>query len=220
MDTYRTEEEQVEAIKNWWKSNGVSTITTIAVAIALVVGWRGWQDSQVENAATASSLYQNLFQIQQKLEQQATEEDFATADHLTGQLKSDYESSAYARYAALLKAKRSAEKGDMATAEAELQWALVRTEGGVLTDEDLPLRDLLQLRLAKIYLAQEKFEDAQAALKKVNAKQFKAIGQELEGDIFYAQGELDRARKSYQLAMDNADRIGSTEVLRIKMSNL
>ena len=90
----------------------------------------------------------------------------------------------------------------------------------VYFEGDLPLRDLLQLRLAKIYLAQEKFEDAQAALKKVNAKQFKAIGQELEGDIFYAQGELDRARKSYQLAMDNADRIGSTEVLRIKMSNL
>jgi len=220
VDTFRTEEEQVEAIKSWWKNNGVSTVTTIAIAIALVVGWRGWQDRQVENAAAASSLYQNVFEVDQKIEQQGSEEDYATANHLTEQLKENHEDSAYARYAVLLKAKRDAEQGDLAAAEAELQWALAHSDGGLLTEQDLPLQDLLQLRLAKVLLAQDKFDEAKIALTVVEAKQFVALAQELEGDILFAQGDKQQAKQQYQKALDNQDRTASTEVLRIKMSNL
>jgi len=224
VDTYRTEEEQVEAIKSWWKTNGTSTVMTVVVAIAIVVGWRGWQDQQVENASIASSLYQNLFVLQQTISQtgngQVSAEDLATANHLTEQLKDEYGSSAYARYAALLKAKRDAEKGDFSAAEAELDWAIEHSESGLLTDEDAPLLDLLQLRLAKVQVAQEKFDEATAILANIVSKQFVALAQELEGDIYFARGELEKARESYQVAMDNEDRPGSTEILRIKMSNL
>jgi len=220
VDTFRTEEEQVEAIKSWWKENGTNTLVTVVVAVAIVIGWRGWQDSQVEGTAAASALYQSLFQVEQQISVEPNDEDQATANHLTEQLKESHENSAYARYAALLKSKRSAESGDLDTAEAELLWALDHTDGTILSDDDLPLRDLLQLRLAKVFMAQEKFDQAQTALNEIVAKQFVAMAQEVEGDILFAQGETAKAKEQYQIAIDNQDRVGSTEVLRIKMSNL
>ena len=34
MEEYRTEEEQVEALRRWWNENGRSTIVAIIVALA------------------------------------------------------------------------------------------------------------------------------------------------------------------------------------------
>ena len=45
-DSYRTEEEQVEALKAWWRENGKSTVVAIAMAVMGVFGWQGWQKQQ------------------------------------------------------------------------------------------------------------------------------------------------------------------------------
>ena len=42
MAELRTEEEQVEALKSWWKENGKSLIMGVVIAVAAVFGWRGW----------------------------------------------------------------------------------------------------------------------------------------------------------------------------------
>ena len=220
MDTYRTEEEQIEAIKTWWKKNGTSTILSIVVVSALVVGWRGWQSRQLENEAAASALYQNLFEIHQKLEQQGDDENRATANHLTEQLKEEHGNSAYARYAAMFKAKRDAEQGEFTVAESELNWALSKTSGGLLSEKDLPLQDLLQLRLAKVLLAQKKLDEAELALSKVSSKEFKVLALELHGDISLANGDVEKARENYQAALDGLGATGAAEILRIKIDNL
>ena len=38
MTDLRTDEEQAEIIKKWWSENGTSLVSTVAVAIAGVVG--------------------------------------------------------------------------------------------------------------------------------------------------------------------------------------
>ena len=60
MAELRTEEEQVQALKNWWNENGKSLLLWIAVALAAVFGWKGWQQQQAVEAENASVLYQNL----------------------------------------------------------------------------------------------------------------------------------------------------------------
>ena len=42
MAELRTEEEQLEAIKRWWKENGTSLIAGVAIAAAGVFGWNAW----------------------------------------------------------------------------------------------------------------------------------------------------------------------------------
>ena len=43
MESYRTEEEQVEALRRWWNENGRSTLFVIVVVLAGTFGWQGWQ---------------------------------------------------------------------------------------------------------------------------------------------------------------------------------
>ena len=44
MDIHRTEEEQVEAIKTWWKANGTSVIVGVVLGVAVIFGVRYWFD--------------------------------------------------------------------------------------------------------------------------------------------------------------------------------
>ena len=43
MEQYRTEEEQVEALRRWWNENGKSTVAVIVIALAAGLGWQAWQ---------------------------------------------------------------------------------------------------------------------------------------------------------------------------------
>ena len=46
----RTEEEQVAAIKSWWKENGKSLVLTVAGVLAGVFGWKAWKHKQDNDA--------------------------------------------------------------------------------------------------------------------------------------------------------------------------
>ncbi len=46
MDVYRTEDQQLDALKGWWKKNGTSIIVAIALGLAIVVGGRTWISQQ------------------------------------------------------------------------------------------------------------------------------------------------------------------------------
>src|SRR5512135_990660 len=48
------EQEQVEALKAWWKANGTQTLIAIALAAAVglaVLGWKAWHNKQNAKAA-------------------------------------------------------------------------------------------------------------------------------------------------------------------------
>ena len=83
MTDLRTDEEQAEIIKKWWSENGTSLVSTVAVAIAGVVGWNYWQDSKQATGEAASAVYTQLVELA------AQENSDATADmqRLAEQLK-------------------------------------------------------------------------------------------------------------------------------------
>ena len=60
MEEYRTEEEQVEALRNWWKENGRSIIAAIIIALSASFAWQAWQSSQEDQQENASALYQAM----------------------------------------------------------------------------------------------------------------------------------------------------------------
>ena len=62
MAELKTEEEQIEAFKAWWKKNGVMLIVAVAVAASSYFGWQAWKNSQANYTSEASALYQNLVQ--------------------------------------------------------------------------------------------------------------------------------------------------------------
>ncbi len=124
METYRTEEEQVEAIKHWWRENGKSTVLGVAIALSLVFGWRGWNNYQADRAAEASVLYENLLQADAAVQSNGSKRE--TAEHLAKTLKDGFAGHSYAQYAALIQAKYAVNDGDYDAAEAELNWVLAQ----------------------------------------------------------------------------------------------
>ena len=43
MADYLTEEEQVEAFKNWWAENGLRLLAVGVLIIGGYFGWQGWE---------------------------------------------------------------------------------------------------------------------------------------------------------------------------------
>ena len=63
MADLRSEEEQLDVAKRWWKENGTSLIAGAVLAAAGVFGWNAWQNYQEGQSEAASARYQQLVTI-------------------------------------------------------------------------------------------------------------------------------------------------------------
>ncbi|WP_415899052.1 YfgM family protein [Neptuniibacter sp. QD48_11] len=214
MAELRTEEEQVQALKNWWNENGKSLILGVAVALAAVLGWKGWQDQQAAKAENASILYQNLLEaVVGAVGPQQDEAQLATATHLSQQLKDDYEGTAYANYAALIMARVAADNKELPKALEELEWLLKNqpTESMFI---------LANLRKARILAAQGEVDKALTLIGSVPVGGYKVAIEELKGDLYLQQGDADKARAAYKIAVAAAGQEGSRPILEMKLNDL
>ncbi|MFC6671668.1 YfgM family protein [Marinobacterium aestuariivivens] len=214
MAELRTEEEQVEALKRWWQTNGKSLLLTVALALALVMGWKAWQQRQEAAAANASVVYQNLLEaVSGVLGAQSSPELVSTAEQLASTLKSDYGDSAYARLGALLMSRVAVEQGQLDQALSELDWVLAQEPEG-------PQRVVAQIRKARLLAEQGNTGDALALLDTVQPGEFESSYQELRGDLLLRDGREADAREAYRLAIQAAEAGGARPLLKMKLDNL
>lgn len=200
MDPTRTDEEQVQALKKWWSENGVSTLLSVAVAVAAVLGWRGWQAQQEARAEAAAYAYQGL---QQKVVAAAESPDdikIAAAMHDANVIKEEFGNTGYAQFAALAKARQAMLDEEYETAATELRWVIEETPSP-------QLREIARLRLARALLAAADHEAALAALalggqdENVPGQEiFNAQKAELAGDIYSAMDNFQAALEQYSRA--------------------
>ena len=212
---YQTEDEQVEALKKWWKENGKSTLATIAIAIAGVFGFQGWQQQQQAEVDAASAIYQNLVIATTGQNGTTTAEQTATANHLADTLKTDFPSSTYARFAALYKAKLAVSAKDLTGAEQELRWLLASGPSAEITVQT-------RLRLARVLTAQGNHD---TALKELlgDSGAYASAYEELRGDIYVAQGNKAEAALAYQKALElgrQGTNSASNPLLTLKIQQL
>lgn len=214
MDAYRTEDEQVEALKNWLKRNGMSTVLSIAIALALFFAWQTWQSRQQQQAEAASVTYQQLLQVSLQVEQEAGEAQYATATHLVDTLKDDFGKTTYAQYGALVQARLLTMQGKLEDAESELRWVLD-------TDVDDWMRQLVTLRLARLLFARGETDQAMALSGDHLDGPLGAGYYELRGDIGSKLGDFEGARENYQRSLDqNADNPNANPLVRMKLESL
>lgn len=192
MAEMRTEEEQLEAIKRWWKENGTSLIAGAAIAAAGVFGWHTWQDYQAGQAEAASASYQQLLTLssQDELDDGARQQ----VESLTSRIVEDHGDSLYADLARLMDARVAVGAGDVDDAAATLQ-ALV-AEG-----ERPYLQGVARLRLARLQLAGEDAEAALATLDGDIPEPLHAQRADVRGDAHLALGDREAAREAWQQAL-------------------
>jgi predicted negative regulator of RcsB-dependent stress response len=210
----RTEEEQVEAIKNWWNENGKSLIVTIVVILGGYFGWNGYQDNLRADGEAASSIYQQLVNKSTKPLTEQTEADKTEMEAVAAQLKSEFPGTLYAQFSSLYLAKFAIESNNFEGAAAELQ-SLV--DAG----EKTPVTYLAQVRLARVFIQLEKLDEALALVSMIPEPSFAVQYEETKGDVLFAKGDLAAALMSYQTARTSATALGiNTQVLSRKIDDL
>ncbi|ODS22491.1 hypothetical protein AB835_13890 [Candidatus Endobugula sertula] len=215
MTDHLTDEEQLRVLKHWWKKNGSSLVTAVFIGVMAYIGFQWWQNYQQQQAEQASALYSELLKtIGVEHNNTLPDEKKNTARYLIKQLKDNYKSSQYATNASLFAAKMFVDAHDLKAAEQELLWA---------TDHAREhLKPLIQLRLARVYVAQEKYPEALSIVDQKLVEQFGSLYAELKGDILAAQQDWENARVAYQQANGTLENTSSfrRNLLPIKLSNL
>lgn len=192
-----TDEEQIEELKVWWKENGNSLVITVVVTLAIVFGFRAWQNSVADTAAAASVLYENIATaVGNAPVSSLSDEVLSSTRALGNQLKTDYADSTYAHFGAFYMAKIAVEKREYETAEFELMWVLENNVSELL-------EPVARMRLASVLAAQNRADEGLLALAVEIELGAHAISwHETQGDILYQMGNTSDARAAYQTAAD------------------
>jgi predicted negative regulator of RcsB-dependent stress response len=205
MADYETEEQQVEALKDWWNQNGLAVIGGAVLGISALIGWRGWNWHQENQATEASDIFAVVLEAANKNDANALQEQTKT-------LRDNYAATPYASLAVLHEAKSKIEKGDATAAEESLRWVLKNSKQGTV-------QNVARLRLARLLLADNKIDEAQAMVDSGLSDAYSSLANEIRGDIFVAKGEIEQAKEAYDQAMQSASG-GGVEYLQLKRNDL
>ncbi|MGB0733871.1 MAG: YfgM family protein [Pontibacterium sp.] len=215
MAELRTEEEQVQAIKAWWKKNGFSLVAGIAIAVAIIFGWKAWQKHEANTAEAASVTYENLLEASANLLNKPVMDDslFATAKAHNITLKEEFGDSAYAFLGALVQARLYVQKGELDAALTELDWIINKapdTEFGIIA----------KTRKARVLLGKGEKDQALTLVSGLKSAAYQASIDELKGDIYMSLGDRDNARSAYQSAAQASEVSGARPFLTMKLNDL
>jgi len=206
VEIYNSEQEQVEALKEWWDKNGRTVVAAIVVVLLSVLGWKSWMGHQQQRAEGASARYQQMLDVLDSNPAQAME--------LGRSVVAEYPDSNYAVMASLAMAKEAVAQKDLDAAAAHLRLAMTQAE----LDE---FKQLARLRLARVLLTQDKAEEALALLPADSEPSFRANYAELRGDILLSQGKRDAARDAYSNALAGYNDVPEKRSLvQIKLDDL
>ena len=214
MVTDKTEEEQIEALKNWWDENGTQLLIGVVVVLAGVFGYRTWETNTQVAAESASNLYEDLTEVATVGPfDRLSDEDRATAEFIVNQLKTEYSSSIYAHFGSMHMAKLSVENDDLDGAEAALRWSLdngVNETIGVIVNE----------RLARVLFAKDDFQGAIDVLESMDPGAYERSYEELKGDVYFAMDNLEQARASYDRALAATENPDAFPYLKMKSQDI
>ena len=200
MADHMQDEADLEALKRWWDENGKGLVAAVVVAVLGTVGWQQYQGFTASKAEAASDLYATMLAIQLE------DGDAAQFTALAAELKAEHNGSTYARFAAMLEARRAVDEGDLEGAEAALRWAL--TAGDTRSD----IGQLIQLRLARVLADQGKETEALAILGQGSAA-FPVAYAQAQGDIHLAADRPEQALAAYRQGRDLATELGQYSVV-------
>ncbi|MBZ5487137.1 tetratricopeptide repeat protein [Halomonas aquamarina] len=188
----RSEEEQLDVIKRWWKENGTSLIAGAVLAAAGVFGWNAWQNYQEGQSEAASVRYQQLVSI--ATADELDEQQAAGARELIAELTDDYGKTLYADLALLLDARIAVQQDDLDAAREALEQVADGSSRRFV-------QSLAWLRLARLEVASNNPDAALELLDEPISDSLAAQRADVRGDAFAALGQTEQARSAWQEAV-------------------
>ncbi|MDP4527923.1 tetratricopeptide repeat protein [Alkalimonas delamerensis] len=203
MDVYSNEEQQVEAIKRFWKEYGITIVAGTILGLGGLYGFRYYQGHQLAQAEQASANFEQLLLAQEQSSDWHQDVEGYIDQH---------DGTAYATFAALLKARDAVLAGDFELAEQQLSRVIASTKDPVIDA-------IARLRLARVHLQQQQYDAGLALLASTLPDSFQGQQQELKGDILLAQGDAKAAKQAFLLAKASSG-VEAGQLLKIKLDEL
>ncbi len=195
MIGYETEEQQVQAIKRFWKENGTVIIAGAVIGLGLLWGWRYYNDTTLESQEQASTKYSSG--IEAFIEDQDTQklEAFVNENGETG----------YAPLASMIIAQQAVQNSDFDGAKKALRDA---------ASADKDLSDIANLRLVSVHMQLSEYDQALSTLDLITSSAYAGQVEELRGDVLVAQGKYDEAKNAYTTALALSENNPNLEMKR------
>ncbi|MBU1559012.1 MAG: tetratricopeptide repeat protein [Gammaproteobacteria bacterium] len=207
MDSYLTEQQQIELLKKWWKEYGLAAVTGVVLAIALGFGWRFYQQYETVRSEAASLMYEHMVG---DFFNNTTKDATQQANTLIKQ----YPKTPYAELASFALAAQAVQGQKWDEATQHLQWVIHHGKHRVF-------QDLAKIRLARVYLQQQKTKEALSELSSVKGKTFSALVFDVRGDVELQTGHQAQARTFYQKALDALpEDAANRPILEMKLNSL
>ncbi|STO63939.1 Uncharacterized protein conserved in bacteria [Haemophilus parahaemolyticus] len=200
----KTEEQQFEEAKNWFKENSTPILLAIFVFATASFGWNFWKSHQAESAIQASISYQTTME--------AYEQDPVKNQPLVAKFLEEAKGTSYAIFMQLEEAKNAVAKGDFAVAKSQLQAALNEVK-------DPSLQSIIRFRLAAVDFQLKEFDSALVNLEQIKDQAWDARKQLFIADLLSAKGDKEAAKSAYEqikAKMSGQER----ELIELKINNL
>lgn len=204
MEVYSNENEQVDALRQFFANNGKFLAVGVIIGIAALGGWRFWSNHQEGTDKAASAEYQQLTSAMQadkpdSLQAVAT---FASENNNT-----------YGALASLDLAKQYVETN-------QLDKAITLLQSGLKDTKDANLQAVINLRLARIQLQQSQADAALSTLNNVKGDGWTAIVADIRGEALLSKGDKQGARDAWSKGAESQASPALKQMLQMKMNNL
>ncbi|MBV7387866.1 tetratricopeptide repeat protein [Pasteurellaceae bacterium TAE3-ERU1] len=204
--SYITEEQQVEELKSWWKENSKVIITTLILVFASVLGWRYWQNYQLNSRLAASNDYEQVLNAYQA--------DPKNNAGLLEQFVKEHEGSSYAVFALFEQAKRALDNNQLEQAQQLLTQAQSMSK-------DSELKAIATVRLASVQLQANAFESAVNTLNSLGEAAYNGVKQRLLGEAYLGLNDKEKAKAAFEAALKtpNLDQLDK-DLIQLRLNSL
>ncbi|WP_034919295.1 YfgM family protein [Erwinia sp. 9145] len=204
MEVYSNENEQVDALKNFFAQNGKALVIGVVIGIGALAGWRYWSNHQDDSGRETSAAYQQI----------STALDSSKPETLTAAAKfAEENSNTYGAIASMDLAKRYVDAN-------QLDKAVARLQNGLKDVKDANLQAVINLRIARIQLQQKKADEALKTLDAVKGDGWTAIVADVRGEALLSKGDTSGARGAWSKGIASDASPALKEMLQMKMNNL
>jgi predicted negative regulator of RcsB-dependent stress response len=207
-DEFLSDHEQEEALRRWWNDNWRWVAAGIALGLAALGGYQYWQQSKRLHTENAAKTFREFRQA-------LVSGDRTKTDAVLQDLSKNYDDSPYVDQAHLLSAQANVGAGKFEQAAADLKRVVDGTR-------DAELKQVAQLRLARVHIQMGHHDEALALLEPSKAGVFASQVHEVRGDALYAKGDKTGASQSYKAALEAiaAAGGGDTSLLSFKLQDV
>lgn len=204
MESYSNENEQVDALKNFFAQNGKALVAGVVLGVGALVGWKYWSGHEDSGSRDTSAAYQ---QVTAALDASKP----ATLD-AAAKFASD-NNNTYGALTSLDLAKRYVDNNQLDKAAAQLQ-------NGLQDTKDANLQAVLNLRLARVQLQQKQPDAVLKTLENIKGDGWVAIVADVRGEALLSKGDTQGARDAWSKGVAADTSSALKEMLQMKMNNL